>query len=70
MEPIYRVEGAGVQTSTFAGGPWDRTMQHGAAPSSLVVWAAESIATRVPMRIARVTVRVQERHPTTTHTQQ
>ncbi len=56
MEPIYRVEGAGIQSSAFAGGPWDRTMQHGAAPSSLVVWAAESIATRVPMRIARVTV--------------
>lgn len=56
MEPIYRVEGADIQTSAFAGGPWDRTMQHGAAPSSLVIWAAESIATRAPMRIARVTV--------------
>ena len=31
-------------------------MQHGSPPASLVVWAAERIATAVPMRIARVTV--------------
>jgi len=56
MEPLFRVDGANVQTSAFAGGPWDKTMQHGGAASSLVVWAAEQIATRVPMKIARVTV--------------
>jgi len=31
-------------------------MQHGSAPAALVVWAAEAIATPVPMRIARVTI--------------
>jgi hypothetical protein len=31
-------------------------MQHGSAPASLVVWAAEAIPSPVPMRIARVTV--------------
>ena len=31
-------------------------MQHGSAPASLVVWAAEAIPTPVPMRIARVTI--------------
>ena len=31
-------------------------MQHGSAPASLVVWAAERIATAAPMRIARVTI--------------
>lgn len=56
MEPLFRVDGAIVETSAFAGGPWDKTMQHGGAASSLVVWAAEQMATRVPMHIARVTV--------------
>lgn len=56
MEPLFRVDGASVETSAFAGGPWDKAMQHGGAASSLVVWAAEQIATRVPMKVARVTV--------------
>jgi len=50
------VDGNRVLTSPHAAGPWDATMQHGSAPASLVVWAAESIATPVPMRIARVTI--------------
>ena len=56
MDAIYRVEGNRVVTSPNAAGPWDPGMQHGSAPASLVVWAAEAIATPVPMRIARVTV--------------
>jgi hypothetical protein len=31
-------------------------MQHGGAPSALVVWAAEAIPTAQPMQIARITV--------------
>lgn len=56
MEAVYRVDGDRVVVSRHAAGPWDSRMQHGAAPSSLAVWAAERIATAVPMRIARVTV--------------
>jgi len=56
MDGIYRVEANRVTTSPNAAGPWDPGMQHGSAPASLVVWAAEAIATPVPMRIARVTV--------------
>src|ERR1700727_127553 len=56
MQAIYRVEGNRVTTSPDAAGPWDPGMQHGSAPASLVVWAAEAIPTPVPMRIARVTV--------------
>src|SRR5436190_941320 len=56
MEAIFRVDGANVVTSPHAAGPWDPSMQHGGAPSALVVWAAEQIVTSVPMRIARVTV--------------
>jgi len=62
MEAIYRVEGASrveaasVQTSAFAGGPWDPKLQHGAAPASLICWAVERLPSSVPMRVARLTV--------------
>ena len=56
MEAIYRVDGDRVVTSPHAAGPWDPGMQHGSAPASLVVWAAESIPTPAPMQVARVTI--------------
>jgi hypothetical protein len=56
MGPIFRVEGARVIASADAAGPWDASMQHGSAPASLVVWAAEQIGTKALMRIARVTI--------------
>jgi Acyl-CoA thioesterase N-terminal domain len=56
MEPIFRVDGNKVVTSPDAAGPWDPRMQHGSAPAALVVWAAETLPTPVPMRIARVTI--------------
>lgn len=52
----YAMDGSTVTTTELAAGPWDPRLQHGGAPSSLAVWAAEQIATQVPMRIARVTV--------------
>jgi hypothetical protein len=56
MDAIFRVDGSRVTTSPNAAGPWDPTMQHGSPPAALVAWAAEAIATPVPMRIARVSV--------------
>jgi len=56
MKAIFRVDGADVVTSPDAAGPWDPKMQHGGAPASLVVWAAERIAAAVPMQVARVTI--------------
>jgi hypothetical protein len=56
MDAIFRVDGNQVFTSPHAAGPWDSRMQHGSAPASLVVWAAEAIPTPVPMHIARVTI--------------
>jgi hypothetical protein len=56
MEAIFRVDGANVVTRPHAAGPWDPNMQHGGAPASLVVWAAERIPTAVPMQIARATI--------------
>ncbi|HKU06981.1 MAG TPA: thioesterase family protein [Bradyrhizobium sp.] len=56
MEAIFRVDGTTAVTSPHAAGPWNPNMQHGGAPASLVVWAAERIATAMPMQIARVTI--------------
>jgi len=55
-DAIYRVDGKRVIPSPDAAGPWDPRMQHGSAPASLVVWAAESVPTPVPMQVARVTI--------------
>lgn len=56
MRPIFSVDGTSVAVSPNAAGPWDPSMQHGSAPASLMVWAAEQIPTKSPMRIARVTI--------------
>jgi hypothetical protein len=56
MEAIFRVDGGRVEVSPNAAGPWDPRMQHGSAPAGLAVWAAETLRTPVPMRVARVTV--------------
>ena len=56
VEAIYTVEGRRAVTHPFAAGPWDPTMQHGGAPSALVIREAESFPTDRPMRIARLTV--------------
>lgn len=56
MDTVYRLEGSRVITGPMAGGPWDKTMQHGSAPSALIAAIAESVPTAAPMRIARLTV--------------
>jgi hypothetical protein len=56
MDPIFRIDGNMVVTGPDAAGPWHPQMQHGSAPAALVVWAAESLPTPVPMQIARVTI--------------
>src|ERR1700742_1664249 len=56
MQAIFRVDGGRIEVGPNAAGPWDPRMQHGSAPAGLAVWAAEAIATAVPMRVARVTV--------------
>lgn len=55
MEAVFAIDGDKVETSRYAAGPWDLTMQHGAAPSCLMVHAAEQLPTAVPMRVARMT---------------
>ena len=55
-DAIFRVEGHNIVTGPGAAGPWDATMQHGAAPSSLVTWIAEQMPSPAPMQIVRVSV--------------
>ncbi len=56
MDAIFRIEGHRAITSPNAAGPWSPDMQHGSAPAGLVTWAAEAIATPVPMQVARLTI--------------
>jgi hypothetical protein len=56
MNAIFRVNGTRVETSPNAAGPWDQSMQHGSAPTSLVAWAAERIPTAAPMQVSRLTI--------------
>jgi hypothetical protein len=56
MEAVYRLEETRVHTSKWAGGPWDRSMQHGSAPASLIARTAENMPTLAPMRVARITL--------------
>jgi hypothetical protein len=55
-EAVFRIEGDIAIPSRHAGGPWNPSLQHGSAPASLVAWASEKLPTRVPMRVARMTV--------------
>jgi hypothetical protein len=56
MSFLYRVENDTAAATEHAAGPWDPGLQHGGAPAALICWAAESIPTREPMQVVRVTV--------------
>ncbi len=53
---VYRLDGDRALSTPAAGGPWDKTLQHGSAPSSLIVAVAEAVPSRDPMRVARLSV--------------
>jgi acyl-coenzyme A thioesterase PaaI-like protein len=56
LEAVYELSGAHVFSTPFAAGPWDATLQHGAALASLIAWAAETVESRQPMQIARLSI--------------
>jgi hypothetical protein len=56
MTFLYRVEQDTAFATEFTAGPWDPGLQHGGAPTALIAWAAESIPTRDPMQVMRITV--------------
>jgi hypothetical protein len=56
MNFLYRVEQDSAFPSEYTAGPWDPGLQHGGAPTALISWAAERIATREPMQVVRITV--------------
>jgi hypothetical protein len=55
-EAAYGVDGDTARATARAAGPWPPGLQHGGAPASLVVWAAERVPAVAPMRVARLTV--------------
>lgn len=61
----YDVETAMAHPSRSAEGPWSPGFQHGGAPSSFSIWAAEQLPTLVPMEVASVTVDLMRPVPTT-----
>lgn len=56
MDAIYHLSGRRAAASRWAAGPWDASLQHGAAPAALIAWAAGGLTSDVPMRIARMTI--------------
>jgi hypothetical protein len=56
MDYVYRIEGTRAVSTPNAAGPWNPEHQHGAAPGSLIAWAAERVPTQRPMRLARITI--------------
>lgn len=56
MDALFRVDGRHVITAPDAAGPWDPTMQHGGAPSSLIAWIAGQVPAPAAMQIVRLTI--------------
>ena len=56
MNAVFRLNGNVAVSSELAAGPWDPSLQHGAAPAALIASAAERLPTAVPMQIARLAV--------------
>jgi hypothetical protein len=52
----YIVTGTTARATAHSAGPWHPGLQHGGAPSALIVWAAERVAAPVPMRVVRLSV--------------
>ena len=56
VDAVYQIAGDRVLTGPMAAGPWDTSLQHGAAPAALIAWAAEDISCKRPMQVARITI--------------
>lgn len=56
MDAVFRIAGNRVLTSPLAAGPWNSSLQHGAAPAALVAWVAEGVPCERPMQVARITI--------------
>ncbi|WP_315724865.1 MULTISPECIES: thioesterase family protein [unclassified Bradyrhizobium] len=56
MTAVYQVTRNIAIPTSYAGGPWSPSVQHGAALAGLVTWAAEQIQVSPPMHIVRITI--------------
>ncbi len=53
---LYELDGVLVVPGALTVGPWDPGSQHGGAPSALLTWAIEAVASPDPVQLARLTV--------------
>lgn len=56
MTVLYQVDGNAIAVGPDTHGPWDTQLQHGSCPAAFAVWAAETLPTAQPMRVARLTI--------------
>jgi hypothetical protein len=56
FEAVYELSGMRAVSTHYAIGPWTPTTQHGAAPASLVAWLADTMESRQPMQVARLSI--------------
>lgn len=56
LDAVFELKGDMAMATGYAAGPWDPTMQHGGAPSSLIAHVVEHIPTAAPMQVARLTI--------------
>lgn len=56
LDAVFELKDGVASATPYAAGPWDPSMQHGGAPTSLIAHVAEGIPTAAPMQVARMTV--------------
>ena len=56
MKAVYEVSDEFATPGSHVAGPWDLSMQHGAAPTALIARAAERLPSKAPMQVVRLTV--------------
>ncbi len=55
-DALYELDAGRLVPSELTVGPWDPGSQHGGAPSALLTWAIEAVASPAPLQVARLTV--------------
>ncbi|MAI89906.1 thioesterase family protein [Ponticaulis sp.] len=56
MKPYFELDGTKVIASEHTAGPWDPTMQHGGAPAGLIAHLVDTLPSKVPMQVSRLTI--------------
>ena len=56
MEPYFTLDGNKITASKYTAGPWDKSMQHGGAPTALITSIVDKIPSEGAMQLTRLTV--------------